>query len=169
MVRKLLHRIENFTDNLKIRNKFYLFYMLCVLLPLVITDSYIVYVIGNSERRASQHEMENVANAVQNSFYNSVDYAASLGKNIYASQYIEDFLDKKYADNLEYVDAYQKLFMDTLLSDRFGMDHLMFTLYTDNPTVVEGGNVSRIAQARDSAWYQTLQQAQGGRVLFFSV
>ena len=47
MVRKLLHRIENFTDNLKIRNKFYLFYMLCVLLPLVITDSYIVYVIGN--------------------------------------------------------------------------------------------------------------------------
>lgn len=167
MVRKLLHRIENFTDNLKIRNKFYLFYMLCVLLPLVITDSYIVYVIGNSERRASQHEMENVANAVQNSFYNSVDYAASLGKNIYASQYIEDFLDKKYADNLEYVDAYQKLFMDTLLSDRFGMDHLMFTLYTDNPTVVEGGNVSRIAQARDSAWYQTLQQAQGGRVLFF--
>ena len=167
MVRKLLHRIENFTDNLKIRNKFYLFYMLCVLLPLVITDSYIVYVIGNSERRASQHEMENVANAVQNSFYNSVDYAASLGKNIYASQYIEDFLDKKYADNLEYVDAYQKLFMDTLLSDRFGMDHLMFTLYTDNPTVVEGGNVSRIAQARDSAWYQTLQQAQGGRALFF--
>ena len=43
----------------------------------------------------------------------------------------------------------------------------MFTLYTDNPTVVDGGNVRRIEDARSSQWYQTLQQAKGGRALYF--
>ena len=164
-MRHLWQRAEHFADNLKIKNKFYLFYMMCVLLPLIVTDSYIVYIIGNSESRSAKHDMQNVANAVQNSFYNSVDYAASLGKNIYTSQYIENFLDKEYESNLDYVDAYQKLFMDTLLSDRFGMDHLVFTLYTDNPTVVDGGNVSGIKAARQSIWYEQLKASDSGKVL----
>ena len=49
-MRKLLHRIEEGMDNLKIKKKLYMLYLICVLIPIIITDSVIFFIVRSSEQ-----------------------------------------------------------------------------------------------------------------------
>ena len=64
-MKNILHKLEERLDNYKIKKKFYLLYIICVLFPLIITDSIIVYIIFRSERISMYNEMDNMANAVK--------------------------------------------------------------------------------------------------------
>ena len=63
-MKKILHAVEVWMDDFKIKNKFYILYILCVLVPLIVTDSVIFSVVMKSERESREHEMANIANAV---------------------------------------------------------------------------------------------------------
>ena len=63
-MKRILHAVEAWMDDFKIKNKFYILYILCVLVPLIVTDSAVFSVVMKSEREAREHEMANIANAV---------------------------------------------------------------------------------------------------------
>ena len=71
-MRKLLHRIEEGMDNLKIKKKLYMLYLICVLIPIIITDSVIFFIVRSSEQEKQQHEMANIANAVSYNISNTI-------------------------------------------------------------------------------------------------
>lgn len=154
-------------DDFKVKNKFYIFYVLCVLLPLILTDSVIIYTVLRSDQVSRRHDMENIANAVQYSFYNSVGSAAELSKSIYTSKYIDEFLNKEYESPLDYVTSYQQFFKDTLLENSVGMGKIMLTMYADNDTIVNGGEFVQLDAISDSFWYKHLKSSGLNKVLVF--
>ena len=81
-MKRILHAVEAWMDDFKIKNKFYILYILCVLVPLIVTDSAVFSVVMKSEREAREHEMANIANAVAYSISNTVNNAAEIGKSI---------------------------------------------------------------------------------------
>lgn len=166
-MKRLLRHIEVCMDDFKIKKKFYIIYILCMLLPLILTDSVIIYIVIHSEQVSRRHEMENIANAVQYSVYNSVDSAAELGKSIYMNKYIDEFLDKEYESSLDYVTSYQNFFKDTLLENSVGMDNVIITMYSENNTIVNGGEFEQLDTVKDSVWYQYLKRSGMDKVLFF--
>ena len=60
-MKRILHAVEVWMDDFKIKNKFYILYILCVLVPLIVTDSAVFSVVMKSEREAREHEMANIA------------------------------------------------------------------------------------------------------------
>lgn len=154
-------------DNFRIKKKLLILYVLCVLFPLVLTDSVVIYIVFHSEQISRRHVMENTANAVQYSFCSSIESVAGLGKRIYMNKYVDDFLDKEYASAMEYVSDYQDFFKGTLFQNRVGMDNVLITMYIDNDTVVNGGEVNQLEEARDSIWYQYLKDSGFEKTLFF--
>ena len=60
-MKRILHAVEAWMDDFKIKNKFYILYILCVLVPLIVTDSAVFSVVMKSEREAREHEMANIA------------------------------------------------------------------------------------------------------------
>ena len=166
-MRHLLKQIELCMDDFQIKKKFYVLYILCVLLPLVLTDSVIIYTVVHSEQTERRHEMENIANAVHYNLYNSIDGASELGKSIYMNKYIDEFLNREYSNPLEYVTSYQNFFKDTLLENSMGMENMMITMYSDNRTIVNGGEFERLETITDSAWYQYLKKSNLDKVLYF--
>ena len=58
-------------DNLPLTRKLMLLYLCCVLLPLILTDSIIFSLVIKAEQSSSQHEMENIAEAIH---YTPVSY-----------------------------------------------------------------------------------------------
>ena len=72
-MKKLLHRIEEGMDNLKIKKKLYMLYLICVLIPIIITDSVIFFIVRSSEQEKQQHEMANIANAVNYNISNTIN------------------------------------------------------------------------------------------------
>ena len=101
-MKNILQKLENRIDNCNIKKKFYYLYIICILLPLVITDSIIVYIVIRSEKISQYKEMENAANAVQYSLSSTFEQAAGFARKIYMNKYVNEFLDKEYKNTYDY-------------------------------------------------------------------
>lgn len=166
-MRKLLHRIEEGMDNLKIKKKLYMLYLICVLIPIIITDSVIFFIVRSSEQEKQQHEMANIANAVSYNISNTISSIGETAKSIYTSKYINSFLMQEYESAPEYVLTYQEFFKNHLLENILGMNNLVFTFYTDNETIVNGGKVNKIENIRETKAYQSLVEQKKSKGIFF--
>lgn len=154
-------------NNIALSRKLTILYVFCVLLPLVVTDSIVLHIVMNDQNAKQQHAMENEANAIQYSLTNSIDYAAATAKQIYLNEYIERYLNREYASALEYVEAYQDFVKTTLFRGGAGMDNTIITMYADNPTIVNGGEFSRLSVIEDTGWYQTFKESGRDELLYF--
>ena len=125
-------------------------YIFCVLLPLIITDSVVFLIIRNSEMEKQKHDMTNIANAVSYNISSVVNNAGEMAKTIYTSRYIDDFLSRKYDTSAQYIMEYQEFFKDTLLENLLGMNQIVFTMYTNNDTIVKGGKVGNIEDLKET-------------------
>ena len=155
---KWMGRFYQHMNNIKLSRKLTILYVFCVLIPLIVTDSILLYIVLNNEYAKRQHAMENEANAIQYSLTNSIDYAAATAKQIYMNEYIERYLNHNYASALAYVEAYQDFVKTTLFKGGAGMDNTIITMYADNPTIVNGGEFSRMSSIEKTNWYNTFKK-----------
>ncbi len=146
-------------DDFTVKKKLYILYIFCVLLPLIITDSVVFLIIRNSEMEKQKHDMTNIANAVSYNISSVVNNAGEMAKTIYTSRYIDDFLSRKYDTSAQYIMEYQEFFKDTLLENLLGMNQIVFTMYTNNDTIVKGGKVGNIEDLKETQAYQKLNQS----------
>lgn len=164
---KIIEKFYHLMNNIKLSRKLTILYVFCVLLPLVVTDSIVLYIVMNDQYTKQQHAMENEANAIQYSLTNSIDYAAATAKQIYMNEYIERYLNYKYANTLAYVEAYQDFVKTTLFKGGAGMDNSIITMYADNPTIVNGGEFSQMSVIENTKWYQTFKDSGRSELLYF--
>ena len=166
-MKNIVHSLENRIDDYDIKKKFYCLYMVCILLTLVITDSIIVYIVIRSERISQYNEMENAANAVKYSLSNTIEQAAGFSKKIYMNKYINEFLDKEYKDTYDYVTSYYNFFKGINIKDIAGQDYIKVTMYSDNDTIINGGEFSRTSRDSGSRWYQYFNETGLPQIVFF--
>lgn len=166
-MRMLLHRLESRINDYSIKKKFFLFYTVCVLIPLIVTDSTIVYVFVRSERAAVYSEMQNVADAVRYSLNDKIEQAMRVGKGIYSSRRMNDFLDKEFSSPLDYVTSNQELHKYMWLESTAALDNINIMLYSDNDTIVNGGQFLRLDSALDSQWYAPFLESGLSQFVYF--
>lgn len=162
-----MNKLYQLMNNIALSRKLTILYVFCVLLPLVVTDSIVLYIVVNDERTKQQHAMENEANAIQYGLTNSIDYAEATAKQIYMNEYIERYLNHEYADALAYVEAYQDFVKTTLFKGGAGMDNTIITMYADNPTIVNGGEFSQLSVIENTKWYQIFEESGWDELLYF--
>lgn len=163
-MRTLRGRLEVWMNDYKLKKKLLILYFFCVLVPLVVTDSLILYNVFRAERVENEHAMESEASAVQYSLSRTVEQAASTAKSIYMNNTIETFLNKQYDVPLDYVVAYNDLMKNSLF---IGAESLQITMYADNDSIVNGGEFARIDSVSEVPWYQYLQTEDGDESLHF--
>ena len=164
---KFIYKFYQHINNIALSKKLTLLYVFCVLLPLVVTDSIVLYIVVNNQHTKQLHAMENEASAIQYSLTNSIDYAAATAKQIYMNEYIERYLNHEYAGPLAYVEAYQDFVKTTLFKGGAGMDNSIITMYADNPTIVNGGEFSRLSAIENTGWYRTFEESGRDTMLYF--
>ena len=160
-------RIENTLDNFTVKRKLLIVYVFCMIVPLVITDSVILGIVLMSEQRTRLHEMENIANAVEYNLLSEADSASKYAKSIYISKYLDNFLNRQYESDLEYVAHYQKLFMDTLLNVGASQSNMQIRIYADNNTIVNGAEFKKLDKILTKNWYHYMIENELERGLYF--
>lgn len=163
---KLAGKFYRKINNIRLSRKLVILYVFCVLLPLIATDSVLLYIVRSNQQIKQFHAMENAASAMQYSLTNSIEYAAAMARQIYTNEYIERYLNTEYEDALTYVAAYQDFVKTTLLRGA-GMDSMLITMYADNPTIINGGSFSRLSAIEDTGWYRTFMESGQDTMLYF--
>lgn len=110
IIEKFIKVLERYMDNLSIKKKFIQLYIFCVLLPLIITDSVVLYIVDSMESQRQYHGMANVANAVSYNISALVENAGEIAKSMYTNRRMNSFLEKQYESNSDYYAEYQNFF-----------------------------------------------------------
>lgn len=166
-ITRMVSRFQGYIDNCRIRKKLFFLYVFCVLAPLFVTDSFIIYVVLHSEQVARQHSMENIANAVQYNFVNRIESAADMARSLFINWSLDEFLSKEYENELEYVTAYYDYFQKSIFDTGMISNNIGITLYTDNDTIVRGGKCNSIESISDTEWYRELMENDSDSALVF--
>ena len=167
IIEKFIKVLERYMDNLSIKKKFIQLYIFCVFLPLIITDSVVLYIVGSMESQRQYHEMANVANAVSYNISALVENAGEIAKSMYTNRRMNTFLEKQYESTSDYYTEYQNFFQDSTLENVLGMNQIVFTLYTDNPTMVKGGKIDTMSNLKKTAAYAAWKERGENEGLFF--
>lgn len=164
---KIVVKFYQKMNNISLNRKLSVLYVICVLFPLVITDSVVLRIVWKDQQTKQQHAMENEANAIQYSFTNNVDYVAAAAKQIYMNGYIEKYLNREYENAPANIEAYQNFVKTTLFKGGTGMYNMMITMYADNPTIINGGEFSRLSTIENTVWYQNFEETGQDEMLYF--
>lgn len=165
-MRKMWNWLRDKMDDYELKKKMYFLYIFCVLFPLIVIDSLVIYKFINAEKAQQEYEMENIASAVQYRFYENVEIAARMARNIYTRSDVEEFLGKNYESPLDYYIGYQEFINHSWLEE-FGLDNICIELYADNGTLINGGIVSQIDTIRNTPWYQYMEKTGQEQYLYF--
>ncbi|MCE5344568.1 MAG: sensor histidine kinase [Eubacteriales bacterium] len=143
-------------NNLPIRSKFILLYLLGVLLPIIVL---LVYVLTNvtAEIRAretlnAEQSLQRVYSTLNTQFSNVV----SLGNAISSDSQVAVLIKRKYEHPVEYYSTYYMQIRPILnrYSLAYAQQVTSLALYTDNPTFFNGGSCMQITpEVQAQEWY----------------
>lgn len=153
-MKRIREKLDVYLNNLKIKRKIFLLYFYCVMLPLVLTDTVICGMFIHDEKEAREVRLKNMVKSVEYMMNSAADEAAALSENIYFNKYINEFLNKEFSSGLDYYNQYQELLKDSLFDSSLGTSNAIITMYTDNPTVVNGGRFWKMESIKGKACYE---------------
>ncbi|NGZ74778.1 sensor histidine kinase [Saccharibacillus alkalitolerans] len=144
-------------DDLSLKRKFLLIYLLCVLLPIMSINLFFYY---RTSADIQAREQENLRRSVERAggeLLGMIDESIALGRSIAADDALYAALDRTYASPSDYYAVYDGFLRDKL-TRYMSANILDVRVYTDNPTVQNGSNYRALkAYDRQPAWVRALE------------
>lgn len=159
-------RISAGLDNVSVGKKLLIMYVLCVLIPILsinlVLYKSIIESVNTQEMNRVQNYMDRTRTTVTKKIQDCVGVAVILSSDIS----LNDMMEKEYTDALEYYADY-RIYLGNALSKYLSsypqIQRIM--LYTDNDTVVDGGNYTCINDGiRNEDWFS--KALKNGRNIF---
>ncbi len=160
--------IKSTLNNLTIRNKLLLIYAVCVLIPIIVTDTFIMYNVNANYKESLYREMQHAIERVEYNLSEFINTCTLFTNNMYTDNILDRFLNKKYSSNIEYYEEYTKMLDNNSLSYNYNYGLLYkIEIFADNDTLIGGGKISTLKSVKDSNWYQEYKNS--GKDIFLYI
>lgn len=146
-------------NNKKIKMKIIYVYILCVMVPTVVTN---VIVLGSSmklSRDEQTNNINNIADSVSHDIVKSLENAVYVTVDLYTSDSISNFLDLNYESDSEFYQRYRAVFDNYVFYASSKLLISDITFFSDNPTMNNGGKYYRIDSIKENDWYKSFEQS----------
>ncbi|SDY28444.1 two-component system, sensor histidine kinase YesM [Evansella caseinilytica] len=146
-------------NNVKLRNKLLILYILCVFIPIVFTNIVFYNVTTDNIKKQKMHDVELVLEQIRNEFIAVIDQGVGISSSFYSDAKLYDFFEEEYETTIDYIEAY-----DTYLREFNRYSPIFYSIqaisfYSDNPAVIYAGGVRPITErTREEEWYTTLNR-----------
>ena len=157
MEKKFLKKWENWFNNIELKTKMAIVYIACILIPLVVTDSFILYTVNVKEKQQIMQQDKEVADSVQAQLNDFISYSETISSGISRNSQINAFLSKNFKDAHEYYSEYVRFMNNSFFESMTGFENTKITLYSDNSTMSNGGHVIKLKSVINAPWYKDLQ------------
>ena len=158
------HSFQRDMNNRKIKTKTIYLYLFCVLVPVVVTNTFVIGSILGALHQEAEENMNNITDSVAMDITSALESAVYVTIDLYTSDAICSFLDHPYKNSTEYFQAYNRVFENYVFYA--SSKHLIsgITMYSDNDTMISGGRYFRVDSVRSDPWYE--QFTKTGEDLF---
>ena len=144
-------------------------YVFCVILPLIITDAFVLYSVFTKEYNQRLAEMDNIAIRYQSSIQSVFDYDANIARGVNDNAGLNHFLDQDYKNPYDYYSAYYDFINDSFFKTLIGQTVDKVTVYSSNPTIGDGLYFKKLSYAENLEWYQRFLAAgrKEGLIIYY--
>lgn len=156
MLKNGLHRVSQAMDNVRIHNKLIILFICCVLIPVVSTNLALYYIVSKKAELERITEMKNIQQRLEYNISTVFEAAESVANQFKKDKVLNDFLNTKYADNMEYYESYNALMRDNAFSYYYQSESVYkISLFTNNKTVTRSSSFYPLSDIVNEDWYQS--------------
>ncbi len=156
-----------YLNNIRMRIKFVLLFIVCVVIPLISTNGFLVSSMISAAEADERRELENLADRAEYDISSRIDNIISIADYFYTDMRIYEFLGKKYDSPTSYYDAYLKLMDSNVIQNFYSAESVHNVLIcTKNQTITNGTYFVRKEAVENSSWYQAFLDS-GRQRLFY--
>ncbi|MFX3634407.1 MAG: sensor histidine kinase [Candidatus Pristimantibacillus sp.] len=141
-------------NHLKLRDKLMLMYLLCVFIPIVVTNIVFYNVTTNNIKNQKTHDADIALEQLQRELRSVIDEAAGISYLYYIDPVLNNHLNKSYQSQIEYVEAFANVRGIFNISNQALDTTTSTVIYTDNPTMLVSGPFMPLTDTvKASKWY----------------
>ncbi len=154
-------------NNIKIKKKMFLIYLLAVVIPIVLTNLVIIHSIRENENIQKNKSMEITIERLKYHLNESLNEITEVSNYISRDLNINEFLQKKYKDNVDYYSDYISLVQGNIINNFYVSQALeSIEIYTTNPTIINGGVFWDLRAVENTNWYKIYKENNQNMILY---
>lgn len=155
-------------NDLSIRSKLILVYVVCMIIPLVLTDGVVFGLLGHYEKKGEEYRMKSVADSVRYLIGSSFDEAVTAINKIYLDESVYKFLDEDFESNYDFFEKRYQISKNIIQPLDGGRESALsnIILCSDNAGIVNGGNFYNLKDIKYLKW-DDLIASKSSIVVFF--
>ena len=121
--------------------------------------------LSKSDEKYKKEMEETTISAVEQYINTSIDNVVSIANTLYTNSTLYEFLNKNYDTSTEYYDAFYQIKKNNSLSVAESQNITKYTIYTENKTILSGGNFSSSLNSSEE-WYNYFIKANKPMIIY---
>lgn len=166
VMRQRLRMLLNL-NNVRLRNKMLLMYVLSVFIPVVATNVVFYAITTGNIRHQKMNDISVAVKQIRDELQGSINAAAGISTVLYNDSLLWEYVGQRYDNPADYVEHYNSYI--SLMLEKYSPLYetiQAITIYTDNDSIVYGGRVQPIdARLRSQSWYPLVSIASPSDVI----
>lgn len=151
MKNKILQKM----NDLKLREKVLVCFLLCVLIPMITTNGMILWSAKRSMDKEQEQNLENIADRLELEIRSHINEQLSIADYLNRNVNLQDFLEMEYQGPSDYYEAYVKLMENQVIQYYYTAQSThRIVICTGNDTITNGTYFIKRQDVKDSSWYR---------------
>ena len=139
--------------SLKLSRKFLLMYIFGVILPLVITDAFLIRSIYDAELRNQDYYREKAIDSYSNFFENLLKNDATIASAFDLNKSLNSFINTPFQSPYDYYQTYTTTIENSFFTTLADYNRDRIVIYSDNRTMLNGNYFHPLSEAEDEVWF----------------
>ncbi len=153
-------------NNTMLRGKIIILLVVCVFIPLITTNSYILWSVKNRIDKEQSQELKSIADRLEFEMRDRLSKQISVADYLNRNEKLQQFLETEYTDASAYYEAYVQLLEDEVIQYYYTTQSVQnIVICTENETITNGSYFIQQKDVADSSWYQ--KYADSGKSICF--
>ncbi len=159
-------RLLDKLDNLSVRKKLLLVYILCVLIPTIVSHFiFTIFIVKNLQQQKIT-QIKSAFNILNTNVKRVIDEAILYSNTLYTDDLLNDMLDIDYQGMEDFYSNYVQYLRNRIYQGRNVYSNIArVTIYTNNPTILNSDGYRKLNVQEVKDWYEKVINNQQGIVV----
>ncbi|MBH1942232.1 histidine kinase [Mobilitalea sibirica] len=124
--------------------------------------------MNSSYKKENENHLTNTMERVEYNLNKIIEASIKFTYNLYTDSLLDEFLNKKYDNYLEYYYDYRRMLTNNNFSYNYNYGMLYkIMIYADNNTLINGANIGTLDTIITTQWYQAFEES-GKEILLYT-
>ncbi|WP_195263377.1 histidine kinase [Clostridium sp. 1001275B_160808_H3] len=149
-------KVKNFFNYCSIKSKLLIIYIFCVLIPVIITNSLMLYTVRNNEEKEQKINIDHVIDRVTYNLNGVIAECMMLSNHINSDEDLNTIISTEYKLPVDYYDKYFDLLRNTAIKDYYNPQHIYrINIYVENDSIINSANIFKLSsEVKNKEWYK---------------